>query len=170
MRRVNRDQAADFMRGLRGQLNGLDPNTFPTIPNDGDPDTVFNAGPPVVGSAPLNQQPSTDMSGKRAYINHNTFTQYFFTDLFFINQNYNRNFLLLQNNNPTTGPTALTMAVSFGVSNSSGAQSLNLIPGEGILFDFICPNNSVYASFIGFSGAAMAGYAIEGSYTVTPFG
>jgi len=168
MRRVNRDQAAQFMRGLRGQLNGLDPNTFPVIPNDGDPDTVFNAGPPVPGTSPLNQQPTIADSGKSPYINHNNFSQYFFTDQIGLNQNYNRNFLLIQNNNPTTGPTALTMAVGFGVSASN--QALQIVPGEGILFDFICPNNSISANFIGFSGAAMAGFIIEGSYTVTPWG
>ena len=166
MRRINRDQAADFMRGIRGQLNGLDPNTYPVIPNDGDPDMVFNAGPPVSGNAPLNQQPQSIQ--KRAWVNNNSFNQYFFTDNLEINQNFNRNFLLIQNQNPTTGATALTMAVSFGQYGGI-TNALQLAPGEGIVFDFICPNSTINANFIGFTGAAMAGYLIEGSYVAAPW-
>jgi hypothetical protein len=164
---MNRDTTAAFMQGLRGQLNGLDPNTYPVIPNDGDPDTVLNAGPAIPGTTPLNQQGMPSGKG-RAYTNNNAFNQYFTTDLFFLNQNFNRNFLLIQNQNPTTGATALTMAVSFGV-NGGVDNALQLAPGEGIVFDFICPNSSVYAQFIDFTGDAMAGYIIEGSYVAAPW-
>ena len=164
MRRVNARQAAAIVR----QLNGLDINIYPEMVPDGESDLVYNAGPAMAGQLALPGQapaagsglPGAAPSAGQAYANPNSFSPYFFNTNLFMNQNYRRTALLIQNQSP-----ADNLAVNFG--NQAGTNAgLVLTPGQGFFWDVVTPNNSVYALFLTLVNPI--GFAFEGSYIIPP--
>lgn len=164
MRRVNARQAAAIVR----QLNGLDPNSFPEMVSDSEADFVYNAGPAVVGQLALPGQapaagsglPGAAPAAGLGYANPNSFSPYFFNNNLFINQNYRRTALLIQNQSPSDN-----LAVNFGNKAAVNA-GLILTPGQGFFWDVVTPNNSVYAQFL--TLANPIGFAFEGTYIQPP--
>ncbi len=81
--------------------------------------------------------------------------------------NMKRNMLLIQNNSSAaTGNTAPTFYIGFN-SQAQVGLSLALLPGStGILFDIICPRDSVYVTIAGGSGPyPVAGCVGQGTYS-----
>lgn len=80
--------------------------------------------------------------------------------------NLKRNLLIIQNNSTATG--AGNTAPNFYVGFNSQAQvglSLTLLPGGGILYDIICPRDSVYITIAGGAGVFVtAGMVQQGTY------
>ena len=84
-----------------------------------------------------------------------------------LSQNAKRNMLLIQNNSSATGAgnTAPTFYIAFN-SQASVGTSLALAPGAGILFDIICPRDSVYLTIAGGAGVFVtAGVVGQGTYS-----
>ena len=80
--------------------------------------------------------------------------------------NLKRNLLLIQNNSTATGAgnTAPTFYVSFN-SQAQVGLSLALLPGGGVLYDIICPRDSVYITIAGGVGVfVVAGVVQQGTY------
>lgn len=80
--------------------------------------------------------------------------------------NLKRNLLLIQNNSSATGAgnTAPTFYVGFN-SQAQVGLSLALAPGAGILYDIICPRDSVFITIAGGAGVfTVAGVVQQGTY------
>lgn len=81
--------------------------------------------------------------------------------------NLKRNLLLIQNNSSATGAgnTAPTFYVGFNSQPQVGLALALLPGGAGVLFDIICPRDSVYILISGGVGVfTVAGVAIQGTY------
>lgn len=82
--------------------------------------------------------------------------------------NLKRNMLLIQNNSSAsgTGNTAPTFYIAFNAQAQVGV-SLALLPGgNGILFDIICPRDSVYLTIAGGAGTyTVSGCVGQGTYS-----
>jgi len=84
--------------------------------------------------------------------------------------NLNRNMLLIQNNSSASvaGDTPPTLYVEFGRA-AVPPYSLALSPGEGILFDVICPRSQIYVAygpFVNTGGSVIiAGTIVQGSHS-----
>lgn len=81
--------------------------------------------------------------------------------------NLKRNLLLIQNNSSATGAgnTAPTFYVGFN-SQAQVGLALALLPGgAGVLYDIICPRDSVYITIAGGVGVyTVAGVVQQGTY------
>ena len=81
--------------------------------------------------------------------------------------NLKRNLLLIQNNSIATGAgnTAPTFYIGFN-SQAQVGLSLALLPGgAGVLYDIICPRDSVYVTIAGGVGVfTVAGVVQQGTY------
>lgn len=81
--------------------------------------------------------------------------------------NLKRNLLLIQNNSSATGAgnTAPTFYIGFN-SQAQVGLSLALLPGgAGVLYDIICPRDSVYITIAGGVGIfTVAGVVQQGTY------
>jgi hypothetical protein len=82
--------------------------------------------------------------------------------------NLKRNLLVIQNNSSATGAgnTAPTFYIGFN-SQAQVGLSLALLPGStGVLFDIICPRDSVYVTIAGGVGVfTVAGVVGQGTYS-----
>jgi hypothetical protein len=81
--------------------------------------------------------------------------------------NYQRNLLIIQNNSTATAPdTTPVFYVSFNASVSAPGFGLALAAGIGIVFDIICPRDSVFISQVGGGGGTLvvAGIVVQGTY------
>jgi hypothetical protein len=86
--------------------------------------------------------------------------------------NYNRNSLIIQNTSTATAPDiAPTLYIGFNSQAGQGLGSLALPPGLGFFWGASDPppRDSIFATFIGASGASVviAGAAIQGTYAPT---
>jgi hypothetical protein len=79
--------------------------------------------------------------------------------------NMKRNLLIIQNNSSAgSGNTAPNFYVGFNAQPQIGL-SLTLTPGAGILFDIICPRDSIYITVAGGAGTfTVAGVVVQGTY------
>jgi len=81
--------------------------------------------------------------------------------------NYQRNLLVLQNNSTATSPdTTPIFYINFNAQVASAGLGIALAAGIGIVFDIICPRDSVYVLQVGGGGATLvvAGVAMQGTY------
>jgi len=81
--------------------------------------------------------------------------------------NYQRNLLIIQNNSTATPPdTTPVFYVSFNAAVPAPGFGLALAAGIGIVFDIICPRDSVFVSQVGGGGGTLvvAGVVVQGTY------
>jgi hypothetical protein len=81
--------------------------------------------------------------------------------------NYQRTLLVIQNNSTANSPdTTPIFYVNFNAQVSSAGLGLALAAGIGIVFDIICPRDSVYVLQVGGGGASLvvAGVVAQGTY------
>jgi len=164
MRRLVRTQTDDILRQMRmvsPGLGNLDEESHAIIEPDTDEEIVFN-DKPVPGSTGVLTpgMPGYTGPGSMSFWNSNNFTGYPFNGPFFLNQNFRRTAILIQNNS-----AADSLVFNFGTQASAG-NGIVLTAGQGILFDSVTPNNSLYISFL--TSAAPAGFCVEGVYVDRP--
>lgn len=86
-----------------------------------------------------------------------------------LSQNYQRNALIIQNGSLATvsGDVAPTLYVNFNAQPQVGS-ALALPPGVGVVFDIICPRDSVYIAFGPFvntgGSVVIQGCVLTGTY------
>jgi hypothetical protein len=82
--------------------------------------------------------------------------------------NYQRNLLIVQNNSTATSPdTTPIFYINFNAQVASAGLGIALAAGIGIVFDIICPRDSVYLLQVGGGGASLvvAGVVVQGTYS-----
>jgi hypothetical protein len=82
--------------------------------------------------------------------------------------NYQRNLLIVQNNSTATSPdTTPIFYINFNAQVASAGLGIALAAGIGIVFDIICPRDSVYLLQVGGGGATLivAGVVLQGTYS-----
>lgn len=85
-----------------------------------------------------------------------------------LSQNFLRNALIIQNGSTATSPdVAPTLYIGFNCQPIVGS-SLGLPPGVGVVFDIICPRDSIYIAFGPFSNGGgtvvIQGSVVGGTY------
>lgn len=81
--------------------------------------------------------------------------------------NYQRNLLIVQNNSTATAPdTTPTFFINFNTPVPAAGFGLALTAGVGIVFDIICPRDSVFVLQAGGGGGTLvvAGVVIQGTF------
>lgn len=81
--------------------------------------------------------------------------------------NYQRNLLVIQNNSTATAPdTTPVFYIGFNTPAPAAGLGVALAAGIGIVFDIICPRDSVYVLQVGGGGATLvvAGVVVQGTY------
>jgi len=86
-----------------------------------------------------------------------------------LTQNYQRNALIIQNGSLATSPdVAPTLYVGFNAQPQVGS-ALALPPGVGVVFDIICPRDSIYIAFGPFTNGGgsvvIQGAVLSGTYS-----
>lgn len=142
-------------------------------------------GPPPIGGAPApasqawpgflpNTTPNgqTDPNSALRWSNPTTFAVVPITaatpnQVPVLSLNFQRNALIIQNNSTATAPdTTPTFYIGFNAAVASAGFGLALVAGQGIVFDYICPRDSIFILQAGGAGATLivAGVCVQGTY------
>ena len=159
--------------GERNPLFGTDPGVGVGAPLDPSQPVPLPASSPGASGAPATDGLSIPFGeSNNTWQNPTTFQLVPIIDSSpsatpVLSQNAKRNMLLIQNNSSATGAgnTAPTFYIGFNNQAQVGL-SLALAPGAGVLFDIICPRDSVYVTIAGGVGVfTVAGVVGQGTYS-----